>query len=65
MGLRTAARPEPEQRDAAHLEGRRHPGFSSRIGFNPAKAYGIVNLNNTGGVSPQDAGIKVIKETPP
>jgi CubicO group peptidase (beta-lactamase class C family) len=57
--------PNPTNATALIWKDGGHPGFSSWIGFNPAKAYGIVILNNTGGVSPQDAGIKVIKETPP
>jgi hypothetical protein len=41
-----------------------HPGFSTYIGFNPEKAYGLVILMNTGGVAAKEAGKKIIQHTP-
>jgi CubicO group peptidase (beta-lactamase class C family) len=41
-----------------------HPGFSTYIGFNPAKAYGVVILMNTGGVAAKAAGKEIIQRTP-
>ena len=38
-------------------------GFSTWIGFNPGKTYGTVLLYNTGGVSPKEAGLKIIRQT--
>ncbi|HTS02901.1 MAG TPA: serine hydrolase domain-containing protein [Thermoanaerobaculia bacterium] len=40
-----------------------HPGFSTYIGFNPHKKYGIVILMNTGHVLAKKAGLEVIKHT--
>jgi len=41
-----------------------HPGFSTFIGFNPAKAYGVVILMNTGGLKLQTPGTNMIRHTP-
>jgi CubicO group peptidase (beta-lactamase class C family) len=41
-----------------------HPGFSTYIGFNPHKAYGLVILMNTGGVAAKAAGKEIIQHTP-
>ena len=41
-----------------------HPGFSTYIGFNPDKKYGLVILMNTGHVLAKKAGLEIIKHTP-
>lgn len=58
--------PEPNPNNASAIiwKDGGHPGFSTWIGFNPGKAYGIVLLYNTGGVSPKEAGLEIIRQTP-
>ena len=56
--------PNPDNASAIVWKDGGHPGFSTWIGFNPGKAYGIVLLYNTGGVSPKDAGLEIIRQTP-
>jgi CubicO group peptidase (beta-lactamase class C family) len=41
-----------------------HPGFSTYIGFNPHKKYGLVILMNTGKVAAKKAGLEILKHTP-
>ena len=41
-----------------------HPGFSTYIGFNPHKKYGLVILMNTGHVLAKKAGLEIIQHTP-
>ena len=41
-----------------------HPGFSTYIGFNPNKKYGLVILMNTGHVLAKKAGLEIIQRTP-
>ena len=58
--------PEPNPTNASPIiwKDGGHPGYSTWIGFNPGKAYGIVLLYNTGGVSPKEAGLEIIRQTP-
>jgi len=41
-----------------------HPGFSSFIGFDPVKKYGLVILMNTRQKALTNAGINIIQQTP-
>ncbi len=40
-----------------------HPGFSTWIGFNPHKSYGLVILMNTGGIATGPPGNNIIEHT--
>ena len=40
-----------------------HPGFSTFIGFNPDKTYGVVILLNTGNIGLINAGLNMIQHT--
>jgi CubicO group peptidase (beta-lactamase class C family) len=40
-----------------------HPGFSTFIGFNPDKLYGVVILLNTGNIGLINAGLNMIQHT--
>lgn len=57
--------PEPDPTNASAIvwtDGG-HPGFSPWTGFNPGKAHRIVGLYNTSGVSPEEAGLEIVRPT--